>query len=213
MQRATLIRRFAAFLIDAVIVAIVVGILDALIQAASNALAPNSVADSTAWAAVMLAPMFIARLLDLALTLAYYGYFWATTGQTLGKRVMQIKVVKTDGSALRSASTPLAWNDALARSAGYILSGLAGGLGFLWAVWDNDDQTWHDKMAGTAVIKTGVTQPVLPETETASLPSSASQPGKKTAKTLAIVAGVILVCLVCSIIGGPVVVQFIMSSP
>ncbi len=146
MPRATFIQRFAAYLIDAIIVAIVVGILEALVQAASKALAPSSVADSTAWAVAMLAPMFIARLLDLGLTLAYYGYFWATTGQTPGKRVMRIKVVKADGSQIT-------WNDALARSAGYLLSGLAGGLGFLWAAWDPGGQAWHDKLAHTRVVK------------------------------------------------------------
>jgi len=145
MQKATFLQRFAAYLIDAIIVAIVVGILDALIVAAGNALMPKIEGDLATTMAVSFSPMLIAHILDLALTLAYYGYWWATTGQTLGKRVMQIKVVKTDGSKLT-------WNDALARSAGYILSGLTGGLGFLWALWDSDDQTWHDKMAGTSVI-------------------------------------------------------------
>jgi uncharacterized RDD family membrane protein YckC len=26
-------------------------------------------------------------------------------------------------------------------------------LGFLWMLWDGDRQTWHDKIAGTVVIK------------------------------------------------------------
>ena len=210
MQKATFIQRFAAYLIDAIIVAIVVGILDALIIVAGSALLSKIEGDFSTMMAVNVSPMLIAYLLDLALTVAYYGYFWATTGQTLGKRVMQIKVVKTDGSTLYS--TPLTWNDALARSAGYILSGLAGGLGFLWALWDNDDQTWHDKMAGTSVIKAGARQPVSPEVEAAPLPASTSQPGKKMARTLAMVAGVILACVVCATVVGIFAYSSLMSS-
>jgi uncharacterized RDD family membrane protein YckC len=30
---------------------------------------------------------------------------------------------------------------------------LVGGLGFLWALWDNKQQGWHDKLAGTLVVK------------------------------------------------------------
>jgi uncharacterized RDD family membrane protein YckC len=26
-------------------------------------------------------------------------------------------------------------------------------LGFLWALWDKNNQTWHDKIAGTEVIR------------------------------------------------------------
>ena len=30
---------------------------------------------------------------------------------------------------------------------------LIGGLGFLWMVWDKNKQTWHDKAAGSYVIR------------------------------------------------------------
>jgi uncharacterized RDD family membrane protein YckC len=26
-------------------------------------------------------------------------------------------------------------------------------LGFLWMIWDQEKQTWHDKIAGTIVIR------------------------------------------------------------
>jgi uncharacterized RDD family membrane protein YckC len=26
-------------------------------------------------------------------------------------------------------------------------------LGFLWAGWDREKQTWHDKIAGTVVVR------------------------------------------------------------
>jgi uncharacterized RDD family membrane protein YckC len=27
------------------------------------------------------------------------------------------------------------------------------GLGFLWMLWDENSQTWHDKAAGSVVVK------------------------------------------------------------
>ena len=34
-----------------------------------------------------------------------------------------------------------------------IVSGLACGLGYLWMLWDPQRQTWHDKAAGTYVVR------------------------------------------------------------
>jgi hypothetical protein len=39
------------------------------------------------------------------------------------------------------------------RELGKLLSGLVFGLGFAWALWDKDGQTWHDKIAGTVVVQ------------------------------------------------------------
>jgi uncharacterized RDD family membrane protein YckC len=35
---------------------------------------------------------------------------------------------------------------------GKSVSGLFFGMGYLWAIWDKDNQTWHDKIARTVVI-------------------------------------------------------------
>jgi uncharacterized RDD family membrane protein YckC len=57
-------------------------------------------------------------------------------------------VVKTDGS-------PLTVGGAIVRYVGYIVDSIIFGLpiGYLWAAFDKDKQAWHDKMAGTYVIK------------------------------------------------------------
>lgn len=41
----------------------------------------------------------------------------------------------------------------LRETIGKFLSGLVLGLGYFWAIWDKDSQAWHDKIAGTVVIK------------------------------------------------------------
>ena len=34
-----------------------------------------------------------------------------------------------------------------------VISALSFGLGFLWMLWDKNSQTWHDKAAGSVVVK------------------------------------------------------------
>lgn len=80
------------------------------------------------------------------INIAYYTYFHGNTGQTVGKMVCKLKVVQVDGN-------PLGYGKAFLRWAGYLVSGLVFYLGFLWAAWDKNKQAWHDKIAGTCVIK------------------------------------------------------------
>lgn len=41
----------------------------------------------------------------------------------------------------------------LRETLGKFVSSLFLGLGMFWAIWDKDRQTWHDKIAGTVVIR------------------------------------------------------------
>ncbi|RMG45645.1 MAG: RDD family protein [Acidobacteria bacterium] len=71
----------------------------------------------------------------------------ALTGQTVGKMVVGIRVVRADGR-------PLGWRRALGRhTLGYAISGVPLGIGFLWALWDSEKQAWHDKIFATRVVK------------------------------------------------------------
>ena len=68
-------------------------------------------------------------------------------GGTLGKRAVGIRVVheKTyDAPGLGSG---------FVRTLVSIISALPLGLGYLWAAWDTKGQTWHDKAAGTLVVR------------------------------------------------------------
>ncbi len=78
--------------------------------------------------------------------LAYFLYFWSTSGQTLGMRLLKMKVVRTDGQAL-------SWGTGAVRLGGYIVSAIPLCLGLLWVIWDPGKQGWHDKWAGTAVVR------------------------------------------------------------
>ena len=48
---------------------------------------------------------------------------------------------------------PLQFVDALVRALAGLLSLAASGIGFLWILRDPERQGWHDKIAGTYVVK------------------------------------------------------------
>lgn len=86
-------------------------------------------------------------VVGFALGLAYQWYFLTRYhGRTPGKMALNLRVVKTDGSALTGA-------DAVLRYLGYALNWLALGLGWVWAFLDPNRQGWHDKLAKTYVVK------------------------------------------------------------
>jgi len=67
-------------------------------------------------------------------------------GYTVGKKIMGIKVVTTKGKQLD-------WVTAFVRSVSKALSGMFLLLGYFWMLWDENSQTWHDKIAETLVVE------------------------------------------------------------
>jgi uncharacterized RDD family membrane protein YckC len=90
-----------------------------------------------------------ARLEDGAfflILLAYHIGFWTWQGTTVGGIICQVRVVRVDGA-------PLTFADALVRGLSSIFSLAVAGLGCLWILKDPDRQAWHDRIAGTYVVK------------------------------------------------------------
>jgi uncharacterized RDD family membrane protein YckC len=84
--------------------------------------------------------------LSFVITLAYTWYFLTRkNGQTPGKMLMHIRVIKKDGSQLDDAT-------AIVRYIAYYISCIIV-IGILWAFWDDKKQGWHDKVANTLVVK------------------------------------------------------------
>ncbi|MCB0109696.1 MAG: RDD family protein [Caldilineaceae bacterium] len=80
------------------------------------------------------------------LQFAYFGYFWSTSGQTPGMKVMHIKVVERQSGALVSRII-----GALRGTVGYYISSFLA-LGYLWAIFDEHNEAWHDKLFSTRVV-------------------------------------------------------------
>jgi uncharacterized RDD family membrane protein YckC len=81
------------------------------------------------------------------LLLATYGaIMWKLKGTTVGGIVCDLKVVRIGGG-------PLDWGTAVVRALGCFLSLVVAGLGFIWIAVDREHQAWHDKIAGTVVVR------------------------------------------------------------
>jgi uncharacterized RDD family membrane protein YckC len=89
----------------------------------------------------------IIELLFIFVAWAYFAYFWKTRGATPGQRAMQIRVVDSKSYGSLSA------RQSIVRFLGYVVSALVIYVGFIWAAFDSRKQGWHDKLAGTVVIK------------------------------------------------------------
>lgn len=132
-------RRLAAMLIDGLLIALLTFILVVAVAFLAVLAASFGQRDQ---------PPPIERLIVLCgalISVVYYVGYWAKSGQTVGKSMLGIKVVGTDGSRLSTGK-------ALLRYIGYLVSGIVLSLGFLWIAYDPKRQGWHDKIAGTYVI-------------------------------------------------------------
>jgi uncharacterized RDD family membrane protein YckC len=76
----------------------------------------------------------------------YHLVLWSWRGTTVGGIVFGLKIVRTDGQ-------PMNFAVALVRLLGGFFSAAMLGLGFFWAGWSRDKQSWHDKIAGTIVVR------------------------------------------------------------
>ncbi len=120
--RAGFWRRFAAALIDVIILGIVVVILAVLLKGVGEAL-------------------------GILITIAYYTYFeGGPRGQTPGKSALGIRVISFDTGG------PIGYGRAFIRYIGSLVSSLVIYIGYLWMLWDREKQCWHDKFAGAVVV-------------------------------------------------------------
>jgi hypothetical protein len=87
-----------------------------------------------------------------------FGFGWASLyltvmlswwkGQTIGKRLLKIRVLRLDGE-------PITWWTAFERAGGYAAGIATGLLGFAQVYWDSNRQAIHDRIVGTVVVIDG----------------------------------------------------------
>jgi uncharacterized RDD family membrane protein YckC len=123
--RANFGQRLLAYLVDLVLLAIVGAIVRALFGTDFG------------------------NFLNFLLGLAYVVYLEGSpSGQTVGKKVLNIRVVDFDTGG------PIGYGRAAIRYLARILSTIPCLLGYFWMIWDRERQTWHDKLATTVVVPT-----------------------------------------------------------
>ena len=123
--RASFGIRFVAALIDGILLGVIGGVLTLILNQA------------------------LGTAIQVLLGLAYYAYLEGSpSGQTLGKRAMNIRVIDFNGGG------PIGPTRALIRYVGRIVSTIPCLLGYFWMLWDPEKQTWHDKFAASVVVPT-----------------------------------------------------------
>lgn len=143
-------QRFGAWLIDSVVALIPAWIMAVVVGAVFGVLFGPSSTDSLTVAeqqAQTNQAVTVGAILGFAVV--FFGYHWVTTaiGGGVGKRALGIEVV--DEATLEAPE----YGKAAGRVAMSLLSRLALWIGYLSAAWDETNQTWHDKAAGTLVVR------------------------------------------------------------
>ncbi|MCK9274822.1 MAG: RDD family protein [Syntrophales bacterium] len=136
-------RRAVAFSIDHIILIVFITILNFALRNAVPFMDFSS--DASEWSFSFLIPYFGTSAI---FNMIYFTFFHSAGGQTPGKMLLGLKVIKTSGEPVTPGVAFLRW-------AGYLISRIVLMLGFLWVAFDPKKQGWHDKIAGTYVIRTG----------------------------------------------------------
>ena len=150
LRVAGLWRRAAAGLLDGVVLLLTAGLLNLLVLAWLDP--PPLLGDAHGLDALLrvleLDPLVVLRRCIPALAMAalYLGLFWTLTGQTLGHRVLRLRVVDPWGRP------PRPWRAAV-RVLGHGLGLAIGAMGWLWVAFDREKRGLHDHLARTYVVR------------------------------------------------------------
>jgi uncharacterized RDD family membrane protein YckC len=137
LPSATLLRRLAAMVYDGLL-------LIALLMIVTACFLPFTGGEAVTWQAFpWLTPLYWSALAGAVVV--YFGMPWTERGQTLGMASWRIRVQRDDGYLLT-------WRDVVTRLAASVLSWLAAGLGWAWALVDPERRAWHDRLSRTRVV-------------------------------------------------------------
>ncbi len=137
-QQPSLFRRLGAMLYDSLLLLGILMLATALVTIPYEMITHTPIYDTSL-------PLTLLRLYLLAVVAAFYVYFWARGGQTLGMRAWRFRVIQDDGNNLTFGS-------ALTRFDWALLSLLPAGLGLWWSLFDRDGLAWHDRKSHSRLV-------------------------------------------------------------
>jgi len=128
--------RLVAYIIDAIILGIIGGILSVPLGVNYSDL--NSLSSGAARTS---------NGIDLVLSFVYFTLLWSYMGGSIGQRILGMHVVDaTTGQQISFGKAALRW-------LGLILSFAVCAIGVIWVAFDGRKQGWMDKIAGTVVVR------------------------------------------------------------
>ena len=128
--------RVVAYIIDAIILGIIGGILS--VPLGVNYSDVNSLSS---------AGSRTSNGIDLVLSLVYFVGLWTYMGGTIGQRILGMRVVDA------TSGQPIGLGKAVIRWLGLLLSFFVCAIGVIWVAFDGRKQGWMDKIAGTVVVR------------------------------------------------------------
>ncbi len=144
-QYAGFVTRLAALVIDILFINLVIFIVSQVAILLIKFFNVERYLPEAATDYFIMAVALVVMGISLGFSYLYAIFLWRISGQTLGKALMGIRVVSTDGHFLT-------FRQGTIRFFAYWLSAMALFTGFLWSLIDDHRQTWHDKLAKTYVI-------------------------------------------------------------
>ena len=82
----------------------------------------------------------------LLVWVGYHVAMWSWKNTTIGGIILKIKIIRLD-------ATPINFSVALVRALVALISAFPMFLGFIWCSWDEEKQSWHDKVVGTTIVR------------------------------------------------------------
>jgi uncharacterized RDD family membrane protein YckC len=137
-ENAGLATRVIAFAADAIVIDVVVWLVGGIVAVTASALGVTQVVQT-----LLLAGGAVIALLWAS---GYFVFFWATTGQTPGDRIMRIRVRRA------AEDRPLSVRRSIVRFVGAILAALPFFLGYAMILFDAQRRGLHDRMAHSVVV-------------------------------------------------------------
>jgi uncharacterized RDD family membrane protein YckC len=149
VQVAGMWRRAAAGFLDVLVLLPVIALLVWIATWLTGARIPSGRTSLDFWLDLLLTSdpaVLTALIVSLSTVLLYQFVFQAILGQTLGMRVMKLRVIDVYGD-------PPSYPRAGLRTAGMLASAATLFLGFWWIGFDAEKRGLHDWIAGTYVIR------------------------------------------------------------
>jgi len=143
--------RVVARLVDSLILGIPFSILFIVFATAAGVFAGNTNSENqngqSAVAVLFGGAFVLVYLLALVVTFGYWIYFWGKTGETLGMRLLRLRIIDAN------TGTPIGYGRATIRLLMSFVNTWACYLGWIWVAFDPRKQGWHDKVANSVVVR------------------------------------------------------------
>jgi uncharacterized RDD family membrane protein YckC len=142
--------RFVALLIDEIILLVPLVIVFFATEGSTITNYANCVQSgelTTVCSSAYLGSLGLFELVAFGASAVYSILLWALFGGTLGQRMLGLHVVDA------ATGQNIGLGRSIGRYAGFVISGIALDIGFIWAAFDPRKQGWHDKIASTFVVR------------------------------------------------------------